>query len=65
MNASNLLGMEFARDRSRRLISIRMTQRIADQHKRNVPIPTSAYLVLDHDFESLSPSASAFLTPAD
>ena len=43
MNATNLLGMEIVRDRSRRLISIRMTQRIADlaalfpiatQHKR-------------------------------
>jgi hypothetical protein len=74
LNASNLLGMEIVRDRPRRLISIRMTQRIADlaalfpqatQHKRNVPIPTSAYLVLDSDFESLSPSASTFLTPTD
>ena len=74
MNASNLLGMEIVRDRTRRTISVRMTQRIADLaaifpqatlHKRNVPIPTSAYLVLDHDFDSLSPSASAFLSPTD
>jgi hypothetical protein len=73
MNASNLLGMELVRDRNRRTISIRMTQRIADLtaifpqatlHKRNVPIPTSAYIVLDPDFESLPPSsASAFFIP--
>ena len=74
MNASNLLGMELVRDRNRRIISVRMTQRIADLaaifpqatlHKRNFPIPTSAYLVLDHDIDSLSSSASAFLTPTD
>ncbi len=76
MSASNILGMELVRDRTRRTISVcMMTHRIADlaaifsqattQHKRNVAIPTSAYLVLDPDFDSLSPSASVFLTPTD
>jgi hypothetical protein len=47
-----------------------MTQRIADlavifpqatQHPRNAPIPTSAYLVLDYDFESHLPLLQVFI----
>jgi hypothetical protein len=73
-NARRLLGMELDRDRPRRIITVRMENKInelvekfphAIKHPRNVPMPQSGYLVNDEDFATLPSAASAFLSNAD
>jgi Reverse transcriptase (RNA-dependent DNA polymerase) len=63
LNANKFLGMEFVRDRPRRLIRISMQQRIQDLcdrfpkaciKKRQVPMPSSGYLVRPSDLETLT-----------
>ena len=73
-NAIHLLGMEIDRDRTRKLITVRMENKITElvdkfpqaiKHPRNVPMPQSGYLVNDDDFASLPSAASAFLSHHD
>ena len=73
-NACRLLGMEIDRDRPRKLITVRMENKITElvekfpqaiKHPRNVPMPQSGYLVNDDDFSSLPSAASAFLSHKD
>ena len=73
-NPSSVLGYEIERDRERKLIKVTNQAKIAEvaamfphatKHKRNVPIPTTGYLVHDQDFEQLSAQDSAFLTKPD
>jgi len=70
-NPSNVLGYEIDRDRVHKLIKITNKAKIAEvaalfphatKHKRNVPIPTTGYLVHDHDFDQLPAHDSAFLS---
>ncbi len=73
-NPSSVLGYEIERDRERKLIKVTNQAKIAEvaamfphaiKHKRNVPIPTTGYLVHDQDFEQLPAQDSAFLTKPD
>ena len=73
-NPSSLLGYEIERDRDRRLIKVTNIAKIQEivslfphvtKNKRNIPIPTTGYLVNDYDFDQLSPSESAFLPKPD
>ena len=69
-NPASVLGYEIERDRERKLIKVTNKSKInevaslfpqATKHKRNVPIPTTGYLVHDHDFEGIPATESAFL----
>ena len=71
---SSLLGYEIIRDRHRRLIKVTNVAKINEivslfphvtKYKRNIPIPTTGYLVNDYDFEQIPPAESAFLTKPD
>jgi hypothetical protein len=73
-NPSHVLGYEIQRDRQRKLIKVTNTSKImemanlfpnATKIKRNIPIPTTGYLVHDHDFEHLPAKDSAFLSKSD
>ena len=63
LNAKLVLGMEIERNKDRRIILIKMQRKIdelAAKHlnqigkKRNVPMPTSGYIIRDHEIENLS-----------
>ena len=71
---SSLLGYDIERDRDRRLIKVTNVAKINEivslfphvtKYKRNIPIPTTGYLVNDYDFEQIPPAESAFLTKPD
>jgi hypothetical protein len=71
---SSVFGYEIDRDRVHKLIKITNKAKIAEvaalfphatKHKRNVPIPTTGYLVHDHDFDQLPAHDSAFLSKPD
>ena len=73
-NPSSVLGYEIERDRERKLIKVTNQAKIvevaamfpdATKHKRNVPKPTTGYLVHDQDLEQLPAQDSAFLTKPD
>ena len=73
-NPAGVLGYEIERDRERKLIKVTNKAKInevaslfpqATKHKRNVPIPTTGYLVHDSDFEQIPANDSAFLTKPD
>ena len=68
---AGVLGYEIERDRERKLIKVTNKAKInevaslfpqATKHKRNVPIPSTEYLVHDSDFEQIPDNESAFLT---
>ena len=61
-NSPLVLGMEIERDKERKIILVRMTQRIkeladkypqATEKTRNVPMPMSGYLVRDYELDAL------------
>jgi hypothetical protein len=61
----HLLGMEITRDYDKHIIMIRVQSKINDlinrfpaatRKRRNVPMPTSGYVVRDHEIEALSPA---------
>jgi hypothetical protein len=63
LNAPIVLGMEITRDKSKKIIMIKMEKKINDlvskylneiSKKRNVPMPTSGYVVREHEVEMLS-----------
>jgi hypothetical protein len=69
-NPSALLGMELVRLRDKRIILVTMCGRIDDLRARfpkaaaktrNVPMPTTGYIVREVDFETLSPRKSRVL----
>ena len=69
-NASKFLGMEIERDRSRRIILIRLTGKIeelntkyphATRKVRNVPMPVNGYLVRDYELDGLSETKKRLL----
>ena len=73
-NPSSVLGYEIDRDRVHKLIKITKKAKIvvvaalfphATKHNCNVPIPTTGYLVHDHDFNQLPAHDSAFLSKSD
>jgi len=70
-NAPTLLGVELSRDKDRRIIKCKMEAKIeevcakfnaTDSKRRLVPIPQSAFIIKDEDFEAMRPERSAFLT---
>jgi hypothetical protein len=70
LNAEVLLGMEFSRDKEKRIICIRMEKKIKElcnkfpdaiKKQRSVPIPTTGYLVRDYEFEVLPEEKNRFL----
>ncbi len=74
MNPASVLGYEIERDRERKLIKVINKAKInevatlfphATKRKRNVPIPTTGYLVHDSDFDHIPATESAFLTKPD
>ena len=74
MNPASVLGYEIERDRERKLIKVTNKAKInevatlfphATKRKRNVPIPTTRYLVHDSDFDQIPATESAFLTKPD
>ena len=71
LNASLILGMEIIRDKIKRTIYIRMEKRIDElvikysdnlKKKRNVPMPTTGFLVRDYEFDLLPEHKSRYLT---
>jgi hypothetical protein len=63
MNAELVLGMEIKRDKIKRIIMITMKNKIKELvgkylnnigKKRNVPMPTSGYIVREHEIEQMS-----------
>ena len=69
-NAPKFLGMELERDRSRKIILIRLTSKIeelntkyphATRKIRNVPMPVNGYLVRDYELEGLSETKKRLL----
>ena len=69
-NPSSVHGYEIERDKAHKLIKVTNKSKIAEvaalfpqaiKHKRNVPTPTTEYLVQDQDFDQLSATDSAFL----
>ena len=70
LNASKLLGMEIERNREKKIVSVTMKKRIEElaqkyphiKQNRRVPMPTSGYLVRDHDFDNISEEEKRYLT---
>ena len=68
-NGKRFLGMEIERDFDRQIILLRMEEKITDacdrflmeNKRRNIPMPTSGWLVHDYEFETLSKSQQEFL----
>jgi len=63
LNASRFLGLELSRDREKRIIKITMTAKIEElankyphavRKKRNVPMPTTGYIVREHEIQNMS-----------
>ena len=61
-DAEKVLGMEFKRDRKKRIILITMTSKIEDVSsklqidasiEKRIPMPQSGYIIKDHEFESM------------
>ena len=61
-DADWILGMEFKRDRAKKIMKITMVRKIAEvcaragveiDYSKNVPIPTSGYIVKDAEFEAM------------
>ena len=72
-DATRVLGMELERDRSRRIIKVTMSAKIAEacekysidpDTRKYVPIPQSGYIIKDEEFEAMHPQEhSMFLNP--
>ena len=69
-NAEHILGLEINRDRNKNIILITMTSKIIEvstkfqvnmSKKRQIPMPTSGYIVKDHEFENLPENSKQFL----
>ena len=74
MNAELVLGLKLSRDKSRRIIKISMEIKINDLAKkfpqaigkiRNVPMPTTGFIVRDHEYEKLSEIKKKVLSTKD
>lgn len=75
LNANLILGMEISRDHEKRVICITMKRRIQDLadkygsefviRKRNVPMPTSGYVVRDYEYDDLSVEAQKMLNESE
>jgi hypothetical protein len=70
MNATSMLGLEVVRDKSKRLVFVTMVKKIrelcdlfpdAALKKKNVPMPTTGYIVKDYEFDTMPDHKSAFL----
>lgn len=74
-DARRVLGMELERDRSRHIIKITMSEKIAEvcnkfsintDARKYVPIPQSGYVIKDDEFDLMEPQIhSMFLNPSD
>jgi hypothetical protein len=69
-NAEAVLGLELSRDRERRIICVRMTQKIEEMYKKfeinfnrkvDIPMPTSGYIIKDEQVESMPVNKSVML----
>jgi len=70
LNATKFLGMELSRDKEKRIIKITMTEKIEElakkyphavRKKRNVPMPTTGYIVREHEIQSMVESKKRLL----
>ena len=62
-DAERILGMEFRRDRVKRIVKITMTNKIAEvcakaqieiDVEKNIPMPLSGYIVKDYEFDTMT-----------